>query len=105
MVSGERQPFQLVRINSAGKRWCGNSILAKLVVPPALFRITQDTVSAGDLAKALYGFNVCRLASSLILGRKFQKRTLDLLLRGGAAHAQYFVVIAFCLRRQNYLNR
>src|SRR3954467_7171434 len=78
--------------------------VAILVVAGALVRIHQHAVGFRTLLELFLSFGVARVAVGMPLHGQLAIGALDLLLRRGAAHAQYFVIIAFCLRCQNVLN-
>jgi hypothetical protein len=75
------------------------------VVKPTLLCIRQHAICPDAVPELLYVTDVFRPSCGMKSGRQPLEGRLYLRRSRVSRHAQDFVVIAFCLRRQNYLNR
>src|SRR6266705_366080 len=71
--------------------------MAVLVIALALLRVTEHAVRFRGFLELLFRFRIAGIAVWMELHGQLTVRALDLLLRGRAGHAQYFVIVAFCL--------
>src|ERR1041385_1012077 len=79
-----------------------HSRVAILVITSALLRVHEHAIGFSAFLEFFFRLRIARIAVRMPLHGQLAVRALDLLLGSRAAHAQYFVIIAFCLRRQNY---
>jgi hypothetical protein len=77
------------------------SRVAVAIVGGALFRVGEHSVSFAYFFEFFFGIRIIRIAVGMILERKFAVGALEFYFRNRAGHAQYFVVIAFCVGGQN----
>lgn len=74
-------------------------IAGSIIVPPSL-SILQHVISSYYLPEPLDVVNRLWLAAGMELRLQLLKRACDLLLRGRAADAERFVIVAFYVRRR-----
>ena len=77
------------------------SSVAEAVVGGALVGIGEHGVGLADFLKFFFRVGIIGIAVGMILQRQLAVDALELDFRNGAAHAQNFVVVAFCVRGQN----
>jgi hypothetical protein len=71
------------------------------VVDRALLRVGENRIGLADLFEFFFRVGIIGIPVRMVLQCKLAVSALQLNFRDRAGHAQYFVVIAFCVRRQN----
>ena len=78
--------------------------VTEAVIDAALFDVRQHRVGLAALLEFLFRVGIVGIAVGMELQRQLAIGALDLLLGGGAGHAQNFVVVAFSVAGQNGLS-
>ncbi len=76
--------------------------MAEAVIARALLGVGQNGVGLAALLEALFRLRIIGVAVRMVLQRELAIGALDLLIGGGAADAQHFVVIAFYVGGQKF---
>ena len=84
---------------SAGR--VAHSSMPEAIVKRALLRIGKHGIGFGDFLEALFRIWIIRVAIGMVLHRELAICAFQFLIAYGAAHGQYFVIVAFCVRGQN----
>ncbi len=71
------------------------------VVDGALVSIGKNRIGLADFLELFFRIRIVGIAVRMKLQRELTVGALEFDLRNRAGHAQHFVVIAFCVRRQN----
>src|SRR6266567_1499691 len=82
-------------------RTAAQSCVAIAVINGALVRVGEHGVGFADFLEFVFRVRIIGIAVRMKLQRQLAVGALELLLRDRAGHAQHFVVVAFCVRRQN----
>ena len=72
-----------------------DSSVAEAVIASTLLRVSQHRVGFAALFELLFRIRIVGIAVGMALHRQLAVGALDLLVGGGAAHAQDFVIVAF----------
>ena len=75
--------------------------MAVAVVERAFVRVGQDGVGLGDFFELLFRVGIVRIPIGMPLHGELAVSALEFDFSYRAAHAQHFVIIAFCVRGQN----
>src|ERR1017187_2022131 len=75
--------------------------MAKAIISRALVRIGEHGIGFTDFLKLFFRVRIVGIAVGMELQRELPVDALEFHLCDRAAHAQHFVVVAFCVRRQN----
>src|ERR1700683_2181121 len=75
--------------------------MAVAVIRGALVPISEHRIGLAHLFEFFLGVRIIGVAVGMVLERQFAIGALQLNFGDRAGHTQYFVVIAFCVRRQN----
>src|SRR5581483_3938523 len=89
------------RIKAGSTGCCRHPRMAKTIVAGALFLVCQNGISLAAFLEFLLRIRIVRIAVRMELHGELAIGALDLHVTCRAAHAQYFVVIAFRIRIQN----
>ena len=76
--------------------------MAIAIVQRPLLRVGKDRVSLGNFLESLLRLRIIRIAIGMPLHGQLAISTLQLNFGYGAADAQHFVIVAFCVRGQNW---
>ena len=82
-------------------RTAAQSGVAVAVIHGALVRVGEHGVGFADFLEFIFRVRIVGIAIRMKLQRQLAIGALQFLLRDRAGHAQHFVVVAFCVRRQN----
>ncbi len=88
-------------IESSALSTSAQSRMAIPVVDRALFRVGEDRIGFADLFELVLGIWIIGIPVRMMLQGQLAVRTLQFNFGDRAGYAQHFVVIAFCVRRQN----
>jgi hypothetical protein len=87
---------------SARRGRAADSRVAKAIVERALLGVAKNGVGFGDFLEFFFRIRIIRVAIGMPLHGELAIRALELNFGDGAADAKHFVVIAFCVRGQNW---
>src|SRR5713226_9031716 len=82
-------------------RTAAKSGMAIAVIDGALVRVGQHGIGFADFLEFIFRVRIVGIAVRMKLQRQLAIGALEFLLRDRTGHAQHFVVVAFCVRRQN----
>ena len=75
--------------------------VTELIVCSAFLRIHENIVCFAEFFEFFLGMQIVRIFIGMNLDRELAVSAFDFLFGGVSSNAQHFVVIAFCVRRQN----
>ena len=75
--------------------------MAVAVVDGALIGVGEHGVGFADFFEFFFRVRIVGIAVGMVLQRELAIGALEFDLGDSAGHAQHFVVVAFCVRRQN----